>query len=624
MIRRHPKVLFGWVMLAVFGVGLSFLLAGRYVPIRAQTLVASETGRLSLKEPLVITFNFPVNRRTLKPVIHPEVEGSWTWKSIAAGHFAQTATFTPETVWAPDQDYIVTLEAVGPFLAEAPTQQLVLRAKTLPLPTIVAASISDGASDVPTDAQFHLSLDQSLSEDVDFSFQFEPPVALNVQKDPANKRYLVSSAEPLAVGATYKIIAEREVVIRSQSTGVVGARALRERVFERLFTVKTPPSIASILPTGDSVAPTSRQITLTFTAPMDRSSLDGRIALSPPQPGNWQWRDDKTIVFDSPENFTLDTRYTISLAEGVVDKSGDKLAAGAVSFRTAGSLRVISATPNQQSGVGRATSIRLTFDQVPDEASVASHFALSPDTPIQLSRNGQVVSITPTSGWNFNTTYTATLRAGAIGQYGRPSKTETIIRFTSEEKVVLLNIAWDRQDRALSCEAAALKMALAGKGVRVSEDNIMSLIGYDPTSRTNGGWGDPDVAFVGDINGAQNTTGYGVHWGPVAAAANAWRPAKAVTGMSLTDAARELEAGNPIVIWGVMGTSYYDPWVTPAGRKIEAWKGEHARTLIGFRGSVENPTSFIINDPIAGRLNWSTAKLRSNWATFSNSGVVVY
>lgn len=621
---RHPKVLISSLVIAVFAVGLILFLAGHYAQVTAQAIFASEASKLSLKEPLTLSFNFPVNRRALKLSISPEVEGTWSWEGDVAGHLARTAIFTPETVWAPDQEYKILLESVGPFLAESPSQTIELAATTLSLPTIVSASVSEGANDVPTDSTIGLALDQPITDEVDFSFRLEPEAAVTIVEDAMNNQYLVKPNQPLAVGQSYKLIAEREVVLRVQSSGTTLGRSGRERIFERLFTVKTPPNISSFSPAGESVDPARRQIEIKFSRAMDRSSVDRVVSLQPSLDGRWSWRDDKSLVFDATENLKLDTRYTVLFNDGGLDQSGDRFAVTQVSFQTAGTLRVVGATPNKQSGVSRTAPIRLTFDQDPIESSVVENLTISPATSVRYSKTGHVISISPIEGWAFNTTYTATLRAGAVGEYGRPILSETIVRFTTEEKVVLLNIVWDRQDRALSCEAAALKMALAGKGVRVSEDEIMARIGYDPTSRTSGGWGDPDEAFVGDINGAQNSTGYGVHWAPIARAASAWRPARAVTGLSLSDAARELEAGNPIVIWGVMGASYYDPWIAPSGRKIEAWKGEHARTLIGFRGSVENPTSFIINDPIAGRVSWSAAKLRSNWATFSNSGVIVY
>src|SRR5207253_7301236 len=125
------------------------------------------------------------------------------------------------------------------------------------------------------------------------------------------------------------------------------------------------------------------------------------------------------------------------------------------------------------------------------------------------------------------------------GPYGLKSTGGAAISFNTEESSHILAIALDYQDKALSCEAASLKMALAAHGVSVSEDAIMDYVGYDPTPRGEDSWGDPDAAFVGSIIGRQNTTGYGVHWGPIARAANHWRSAKAFTGWSLSDVAQE-------------------------------------------------------------------------------------
>lgn len=623
-MRKHPKVLIGGLSIGIFLIGFLVFLAGHYAPVAARVLLAGDTAKLALNEPLTVSFSFPVNRRLLDISITPEIEGSWQWDSAIFGHMSRQATFIPETVWAPDQTYTVTLQELGPFLAERPTQTVALQAETMPLPTIVSSSIAEGARDVPTTSEIALALDQPIVESVDFSFRLEPAAAITVQEDTTNNQYVIRPEQPLAIGQSYKLIAEREIVFRPESSGTVAGRSAREKIFERFFTIKTPPNVTSFAPSGESVNPATKEIEVVFSRPMDRASVERIVRVEPAVSGQWTWLNDTALRYQLTQSLSLDTPYAVIFGEGGKDQAGDVFAPVSMGFQTAGTLRLVTATPNRQSGVGRATPLRLTFDQVPDERSVRERFSVSPATDLQFSLSGRTIVVSPTGGWALNTTYTATLQPGAVGQYGRPLKSEVVVRFTTEEKVVILPIAWDRQDRALSCEAAALKMALAGKGVRVSEDDIMARIGYDPTPRTNGGWGDPDVAFVGDINGSQNTTGYGVHWGPIARAASAWRPVKAVSGLSLSDAARELEAGNPIVIWGVMGASYYDPWVTPGGRTIAAWKGEHARTLIGFRGSVENPTSFIINDPIAGRVSWSAAKLRSNWATFSNSGVIVY
>ena len=187
-----------------------------------------------------------------------------------------------------------------------------------------------------------------------------------------------------------------------------------------------------------------------------------------------------------------------------------------------------------------------------------------------------------------------------------------------------LNVKYDRQDRALSCEVAALKMALAYKGVSVSEDTLMTYVGYDATPRGKSTWGNPNQGFVGNINGRQNTTGYGAHWYPVRRAARKYRPADVYSWMTVTDLTREINRGNTIIVWGTQNTkARYAPWRTPSGILIKAWIGEHTRVVVGYRGSAKNPTEFILMDPSRGRITWTTQQLKDNWARFINSGVVV-
>ena len=191
---------------------------------------------------------------------------------------------------------------------------------------------------------------------------------------------------------------------------------------------------------------------------------------------------------------------------------------------------------------------------------------------------------------------------------------------------VKLEVPIYRQEKRLSCEAVDLKMALEFKGVSpISEDQMMALMGVDASQRNGNTWGDPDLVYVGDVSGAQNKTGYGVHWDPVARAAQNFRAESyAFSGWSVQRLAEEITAGNPIIIWGVYGKRpRKDSWVTPEGKTVHAWVGEHSRVVVGFTGSVDNPQTFILNDSLVGQIRWSTKRLKSDWATFGNSGVVV-
>src|ERR1700686_1048070 len=90
----------------------------------------------------------------------------------------------------------------------------------------------------------------------------------------------------------------------------------------------------------------------------------------------------------------------------------------------------------------------------------------------------------------------------------------------------VLDIKIHYQEHNLTCEAAALKMALAYEGINVDE---MTLVGYmtrdpRPAKFDSHGhlaqWGDPAEGFVGNPDGSiQRYTGYGVYDQPVAYAA---------------------------------------------------------------------------------------------------------
>lgn len=189
--------------------------------------------------------------------------------------------------------------------------------------------------------------------------------------------------------------------------------------------------------------------------------------------------------------------------------------------------------------------------------------------------------------------------------------------------VTLLPATYHRQEHALSCEIASLKMALSVYGLDIPESELISKLKFDSTPRDKTTWGDPYTGFVGIIDGKMMGDGYGVYWDPIAAVGSLYLNAevKKFTAMEL---AKELTAGRPVVSWGYSGRGRKYIWTTPQGKNITAVNGEHARTIIGFSGSVESPSSFVIYDPIYGRLNWKTKDLMNNWAPFDNMGVVIY
>src|SRR5437763_17150027 len=82
----------------------------------------------------------------------------------------------------------------------------------------------------------------------------------------------------------------------------------------------------------------------------------------------------------------------------------------------------------------------------------------------------------------------------------------------------VLEVPWHHQAHNLSCEAAALKMALSYYGIEVDELALIGFMTRDPRPARFDvagrlvAWGDPATGYVGDPDGhIERYTGYGVY-----------------------------------------------------------------------------------------------------------------
>jgi uncharacterized protein YvpB len=187
-----------------------------------------------------------------------------------------------------------------------------------------------------------------------------------------------------------------------------------------------------------------------------------------------------------------------------------------------------------------------------------------------------------------------------------------------------LRVPFLPQEHALSCEVATLRMALAYRGVDVDEATLISAVGFDPTPRSGGVWGDPDAAFVGDIDGGMGTTGYGVHAGPIGRVAGAYRRVEVIEDGTVAMLAAAIAGGNPVITWGCAGGCRAMRWRTQSGQRVDAVNGEHTRVVFGMTGSKDAPDGFLVLDPIYGEQYWPVEKFMENWAHLGKTGVIIY
>lgn len=228
----------------------------------------------------------------------------------------------------------------------------------------------------------------------------------------------------------------------------------------------------------------------------------------------------------------------------------------------------------------------------------------------------------------------------AFGRLHGSSLGATTIRITERvyaygepkpyEAHVFIPIRIDKQDHALSCEVATLKMVLDHRGVAVDESELIAHVGFDPTPKSYQVgrviWGDPNEAFVGNIDGRMMVTGYGVHWRPIARVANKYRRSLGFEKWDADDLIRELQGGNPIVIWGCLGRCNEQVWYTDVNdqKPVKVVSYEHTFVVNGFNGAPDDVQGFWLIDPIYGRKYMELSAFMNMWETLDNSGVVVY
>jgi hypothetical protein len=86
----------------------------------------------------------------------------------------------------------------------------------------------------------------------------------------------------------------------------------------------------------------------------------------------------------------------------------------------------------------------------------------------------------------------------------------------------------------------------------------------------------------------------------------------------------EIDQGHPVVVWGHFGRGSKFSWRSGGDQVVTAVNGEHARTLIGYIGTSDNPETLIIMDPIYGEQHWSVADFMDNWQNIERGAVAVY
>ena len=199
--------------------------------------------------------------------------------------------------------------------------------------------------------------------------------------------------------------------------------------------------------------------------------------------------------------------------------------------------------------------------------------------------------------------------------------------------VSLPEVPYFRQVYELSCEEAALQMALGHDLINVSQAQVLNDIGIDwrASYTTSDGvlhWGDPYTNFVGDPNGSEVAlTGYGTFFSTITRVASAYGAASgervltAAEGVAPQDVYSAVLGNHPAVVWVSFDWKFhpYGQWLAFDGRWVQ-YEGpvEHAVTIAGVTAG-----SVLVYNPWFGPQWIDKATFEAAYATYNRMAVIL-
>jgi uncharacterized protein YvpB len=626
----HKIKLFVVVALALkifFIVGGGLIAAYWLLPtpsVQTTTPLASENN-YSTKNKIEVIFDRPVSRSSLEKSIEPAVPGVWVFEnSLYSTHFYRKVTFYPTQSLAPDVKYTIALSNIKNPLKISKPYSYNFSFKTQPSPHIVGVTPVSGTGDVAITTPITIALSDKNDSVSEFDFEINPSHSIAAKLDAKKKSYTLSPSTPFKQGTKYTLTVKKTDIILNIPTNTVVQRSNTTQEYEGSFTTREAPGILQFTPAENNVS-ANAPIVISFSEPMDKKSVEENFSITPLVLGNFTWKDDQSLTF-APTRLANETKYTVTVKKGAKAQGSGFLEQDVVkTFTTIGHVKVAQFAPTDGwFAVGIANQIKTTFDQEVDKKSAESKFSISPQVPGTFSWDSNTMIFTPSQDFIFSTKYKVTIASGVKSIRGLDANKNFEMSFTTQEQTVKLAVPAYLQQHALSCEIAALRMALAYKGHLLSEETLLEQIGVDPTPHSGNIWGNPHNAFVGNVDGRQMVDGYGVYWNPIARVARMYGSATEFQGWGITQLTQALSEGNAVVIWTYSSGGWPTSWNTPDGQNIFAYRDEHAVTAVGYVGPANNPSQLIINDPLTGQVYWQRAFFDKKWASFSNAGVVVY
>lgn len=193
---------------------------------------------------------------------------------------------------------------------------------------------------------------------------------------------------------------------------------------------------------------------------------------------------------------------------------------------------------------------------------------------------------------------------------------------------IICQLDTENDGRYLSagCEVTSLAMILQANGIAVTKEQLADAVAKEPFIDDDGYYGNPNLGFVGDMEGWDE--GYSVYHGPIVDLAEQYAVGDNLvvadlTGQDFEQVLKEVASGTPV--WVLTDTSYApsyntDVWETAEGDIVVNWT-VHSVVVTGY-----DDEYVYLNDPYLYEPN--EAVLRSDfaasWKQMGSQAVVVH
>ena len=586
--------------LIIFGItGVAIIVGGTAIGLRTSlpvTVSATQTTNHPVNGQLVVSLGQKLRTvDTSKIELSPAVEGRWTFKPGTLLGDDQLV-FTPTSYFRVATTYRVTVPS-SPRLIIGASDQKTLTITTERAPGLMMSGLArlTEKSIIAADHTFEAKLASPNRQLRDLVLKISPSRKLSLKETIRNDqlfRWQPRKLLPQGKKLTIELFDKKNAVSLAKKT----------------VTIAKEPRITSPLSRSDITR--GEKINIEFDQPIDPSSTK-KIRFS--VDGSGRWINDRTYQF-TPKNLAPGKAYSYQVASGLRSKAGGIIGKTQTGrFLTIGAVSVVRSTPWGEGLQQAEQTLSFTFNQPVDHASARERLSVSSGTIISTSLRGNTL-YARIKNLGYQQNVSATLAPGIKNtSFGLPSTTPFSLSFSTEVRSHKLPVPYFSQQYAASCTAAALRMALAFKGINSNDMSIVQRMGYNPrpmNKKTNPPtWDDPNEMFVGSINGSiRDGTGAGPDAPPVAKAARSFgRGAEIVYGAGPAWVASQIYANNPVIIFGAFANTEFTTWKTPSGRTVRMNLTSHVSTVIGVHGEPTNPIGFWVNDPLAGGTQYWTA-----------------